>query len=435
MSKHYPQPTIIGSGLTGLLISLALSKAQISHRVIGGPPPTGSPRLGESLNLEATIFFLKEFPELAEYYYEKAFASVYIGDYIGKFHFSFISEPRNKAAMRLWGKEAPDALIHFDRVRLDAALYERAVNSPYCTQMDGRVAQVVCAPGSDRIEQLILQDGTTLPVSHVFDATGYIRLLARQLQIPRRMLGVKQHVVYTHYFRDAQTMHTLPDAPWHHGTNIIRLYRERHGLDLMAWCIPLGSTISVGMTTPENAPRPSDEELAQRVAEAFAEYGVTFMDECVDRSRLATAKMEFYTHARGYGSNWLLAGAAHTQVWWPTSGGVDTSVAAANMAVPFLTQPQEMGASYDEYMQSLVRAQTLWNWGAGHPPVELTRQRMDYFVDRLIWSISYRFLLSLKLERADRLARLPVSLSAQIWGNEIWSRLPAPAQIETVARA
>ncbi|MCB0160353.1 MAG: hypothetical protein KDD83_19600, partial [Caldilineaceae bacterium] len=72
MSKHYPQPTIIGSGLTGLLISLALSKAQISHRVIGGPPPTGSPRLGESLNLEATIFFLKEFPELAEYYYEKA---------------------------------------------------------------------------------------------------------------------------------------------------------------------------------------------------------------------------------------------------------------------------------------------------------------------------------------------------------------------------
>ena len=434
MSKHYPQPTIIGSGLTGLLISLALTKAQISHVLIGGPPPAGSPRLGESLNLEATIYFLKEFPELADCYYEKDFANVYVGDYVGKFHFSFIRELRTKFAINFFGKEAPHTLIHFDRVRLDAALYERAVNSPYCTQLDARVAQVTCVPGSDRIERLILQDGTALPVSHVFDATGYIRVLARQLQIPRRMLGVKQHVVYAHYFRDPETMHALPDRPWHHGTNVMRLYRERDGLDVLAWCIPLGSTISVGMTVPENSPRPADEELAQRVGAAFAAYGVNFRDECVDRSRLATAKMEFYTHARGYGANWLLASAAHTQVWWPTSGGIDTSVAAANMAVPFLAQPAQMGALYDEYLQSLVRSQTLWNWGAGHRPQELSSGRMNDFAERLIWSISLRFLLSLKLERPDRLSRAPVSLSAQVWGNEIWSRLPAPAQIETVAR-
>ncbi|MEZ4610008.1 MAG: hypothetical protein R2838_07125 [Caldilineaceae bacterium] len=72
--------------------------------------------------------------------------------------------------------------------------------------------------------------------------------------------------------------------------------------------------------------------------------------------------------------------------------------------------------------------QTLWNWGAGHPPAELTQERMDYFVDRLIWSISYRFLLSLKLERADRLRASRLCRFGADLGQRDLVSLPAPGR-------
>jgi hypothetical protein len=58
-----PQTVIIGSGLSGLLISRALVAARIEHLLIGGPRDS-SPRLGESLSLEASVYafdFLEEF--------------------------------------------------------------------------------------------------------------------------------------------------------------------------------------------------------------------------------------------------------------------------------------------------------------------------------------------------------------------------------------
>ena len=429
MNRHYPQPTIIGSGLTGLLISLALSKAEIEHVLIGGPPPVGSPRLGESLNIEATMYFLAVFPELADCYYEKAHAVVFADDVVGRFHFSFLQELQYRFPLEIWNKQAPDGLIHFDRVHLDAAIFDKATSSPYCTRLDARVAQIQCAPGSDRIEELVLQDGTAIRVSHVFDATGYIRLVARQLNVQRRMLGVTQHVVHAHYFRRPDAIHSMPDATWRHGTNNIRLYREVHGVDAMAWCIPLGDTVSVGVTTPAKGERPSDEALLNSVHDAFASYGVTYLDECDTRSRLGTAKMEFYTHARTHGANWLLTSAAHTQVWWPTSGGVDTSVAAAHAAVPFLKQPQAVGNRYQRYLAPLIRSQELWNWATSHRLGDMSDERMTRFGNQLMWSISLRMFHSLTLEKQDALPQTAASLAARYWGNEIWSRRRAPVSV------
>ncbi len=216
MQRHYPQPVVIGSGLTGLLISIALSKANIEHILIGGPPPSGSPRLGESLNLEATLYFLAEFPELADCYYGKEFAYIYGMDRTGIFDFSFLQDIQTRSFLSLMGKQAPPGLIHFDRVILDAAVYEKAVCSPYCTQLETRVTQINWSANANSIQQIVLQDGDVLPVSHVFDATGYVRLVARQLGIQRQMLGKTQHVVYAHYFRSASPhptrAWTLPGA-------------------------------------------------------------------------------------------------------------------------------------------------------------------------------------------------------------------------------
>ena len=43
-------PVVLGSGVTGLLVSASLSKAGIAHTLLGGPPPDDRPRLGESMN-------------------------------------------------------------------------------------------------------------------------------------------------------------------------------------------------------------------------------------------------------------------------------------------------------------------------------------------------------------------------------------------------
>lgn len=433
MYKHYPQPTVIGTGLTGLLISLALSKAGVKHVLIGGPPPAEGPRLGESLNLEATIYFLTEYPELADCYYHKQFAATYTGGILGTFDFSFVNKPQSAMTLGFWGRQVPERLIHFDRVRVDAALYEKATESPFCTHLDVRVSSVQCAPNTDRIQRLVLADDATLPVSHVFDATGHIRLLARHLQLPRQILGQPQRVVYTHYYRRAQGDTAQPSAEWQHGTNVMRLYKEYHGFDILAWCIPLGNTISVGLTTPqENADVP-DEALLQCVREAFTCYGVDY-GSLVDRhSRIGKARMEFYTHPCAFGSNWLLAAAAHTQVWWPTSAGVDTSVAAANVAVPFLRNPKTVGKRYQAYIDSLVPSQSLWQWAATHHYGALTSTIASAFVNRLFWSIGHRLFRSFALDEQAPLLRTLTSLAVETQGMEFWSRLPmAPAKIRQI---
>jgi threonine dehydrogenase-like Zn-dependent dehydrogenase len=48
-------PVVLGAGLTGLAISLALSAAGIKHVLIGDRP-TEIPRLGESLNAEGEVY-------------------------------------------------------------------------------------------------------------------------------------------------------------------------------------------------------------------------------------------------------------------------------------------------------------------------------------------------------------------------------------------
>ena len=49
MPKHYPLPVIVGTDLTGLLISVRLSRAQIPHLLFGDPPGDNLPRSGQIL--------------------------------------------------------------------------------------------------------------------------------------------------------------------------------------------------------------------------------------------------------------------------------------------------------------------------------------------------------------------------------------------------
>ena len=50
MTSSAGPPLVLGSSLSGLLVSLALSRRGVEHRLVGGDEPASIPRLGESLN-------------------------------------------------------------------------------------------------------------------------------------------------------------------------------------------------------------------------------------------------------------------------------------------------------------------------------------------------------------------------------------------------
>lgn len=441
MYKHYPQPTIIGSGLTGLLISLALSKAQVRHVLIGGPPPSTGPRLGESLAPEATFYFLSEFPELADYYADKQFITGYFGNLRWHMDFSFLGEFPYSFLFGLCQKQAPNKVIHLDRLQLDAALYEKATRSPFCTHLDTRVTAVHTVAESDHIQELQLSDGSSLPVSHVFDATGPIRLLARALNMPRQSLGNPQQVVYAHCYRRSETggeaRSARPDALWQRGTHIIRLYAERDGLNGLSWCIPVGNTISVGISTPQGKLNPADapraeEALLHCAQEAFARYGIDYHALVDSRSAIGQARMEFYTHPRAYGANWLLTGAAHTQIWWTAAAGVDTSTAAAKVAVAFLRKPKQTGLRYQGYLDLLVPSQSLWDWVANHRYGEFNYDTGVRLSKRLFWSVKGRMMRSFTLEEQSPPSYGIDLLMARAAERELMAHLPAPHVVQSI---
>jgi hypothetical protein len=81
LNMQRPQTVIIGSGLSGLLISRALAAARIDHLLIGGPPDS-APRLGESLSLEASVFAFDFLEEFLPYFLSKHAVVGFMGEQV-----------------------------------------------------------------------------------------------------------------------------------------------------------------------------------------------------------------------------------------------------------------------------------------------------------------------------------------------------------------
>lgn len=428
MKHHYPYPAIVGSGLSGLLISLALSQAKVEHLLIGGPPPTTSPRLGESLNLEATIHFLDLLPEFTEYYYQKNFTILYAGNNSAYCSLKLGDNPLISTLTKILGKTSPNGFLHIDRVGLDTAVYTKAINNPYCTHLNTLVTKVHHDPGSDRIHQIDLKDGTTRPVSHLFDATNHVRLVARQLHLPCKTISPTQEVFYTHYCMP-DTLNADTERPsWMHRTSILRLYAQRDGFNGMAWCIPLGDKISIGVSTQMDDPDTaalSPEERLETVRKVYEDFGVPYGKYYTVPTRIARTPMEFYTHTRAHGANWMLAGAAYGQAWWTSSSGLDTSFAAAHAAVNFLRSPAETGRLYKEYLDELRKAQEIWDWAAFHQFSESTYGQIRNNANRLIWVLATRFLKAVSLQSSTPISTAIPTLAFSLYNYKIWAHFPA----------
>lgn len=374
-------PVVIGAGLTGLSISHSLSRASIDH-VLVGRRPDATPRLGESMNLEGTLLLWEMFPELSRFFFPKREVLGYLGDYEVACDFEVARRAASRAIFRALGYEPATEFLQVDRIGFDAALWDLATASPHCTVLDAAVQDVELDAASDRFTAVRLGDGTVLRPSYLFDATNHGRLLGKAAGLGYRTLGEEQRVAYTHY-------HPAPGAqrtpePWDPTTAIVRLFPESDGLDAIAWLIPLGDYVSVGVSMAASETDLDDEALLERTAAAFARYGIDYRRRYPERVKPKGLRHAYFAYERAAGANWLLAGPSFCQVWWMAGAGVGTALAAAQLAPKLLDDPERWGAEYDRYMRQLVPIHDTFDFFAltprdGYEPASLYR-----FSDRFV---------------------------------------------------
>ena len=348
--------------MTGLMISLSLSRAGIRHTLLGGGPPPDVPRLGESLNEPAApeLFrlFGEEWPDL---FVKKNHISLFNGPYVTSIH---IGNPNlslarvARSVIRRGEVRLPRArtiLTHVDRVEFDKRLYAKVLEQPACEFRQALVAEVHHDPDSDRITRLALDDGTVIDdVAYAFDATGPRGLLAEAAQVRRAPMSVPQRVVWMHLRRT--DLASRPRLWWLFGTNLVRLHEESDGIDGIAWVIPIGTTLSLGLSVDVDtaSDEQEDEALLEVLMGACERRGLAVREVFPERWKHCAVRNQYYVRERAHGANWLLAGAAFATVWFPTSSGIWTTTCAAGLAPRLLEDPLGAGAEYERLMRKLL---------------------------------------------------------------------------------
>lgn len=350
-SRHVP--VIIGTGVTGLAISRALSVDGIDH-VLVGRPPTRTPRLGESLDITATLAVLDSFPEFSEYLYPKSQINFLLGEREVSCDLQFGRKWYVKTPMWLSRLETLERTVHVDRVGFDCALFESVIQSPHCRFEDTAVAQVVYEPTTDRIDEVYLSTGEAIVPSHVFDATFFKGPVPMAVGLTHQELSTPQLVGFAHYQRTAGNC--CDEQDWEHRTTLSRLMLEPDGVDGFAWCIPVGDTLSVGISTEANDCDCSAEELIDLTEQAYRRRGLEFTAKFGQRTSLTTLRNKYFIQDRLSGANWMLAGTSACQIWYMSGSGVGLGLAAAHIATKFLTNPARYGRLYQHYANGLVKA-------------------------------------------------------------------------------
>ncbi len=360
MQESNDLPVIIGSGFSGMAISDWLSRANIDHILIGGPP-NDLPRLGESIDPAGTLEMLRYYPEFSRFYYRKKWITVFLGDYATVCDFG--QNPGRVVGLKLLGFNSPPEFIHCDRVGFDAAFYDKVIASPFCHRKEAMVEHLEYDAETDKITAIELKDGETIQPRYVFDCTNHVRLLGRSLNIPIKTISEPQRVVFNHY-------HAAGDAPmcdskemeWLHSTNILRLYEDVDGINGLSWLIPLGKYVSAGISIPRGDSECSDDEVMELLAAAWARRGMPYLELFPEpRHLMSVPYQQYFFHDRAYGGNWLLAGPSYGQVWFPSSSGVGASLVAGAIAAEIIDNPQEVGQRYQDYIIGLQESHQIFD--------------------------------------------------------------------------
>lgn len=342
---------VVGSSLTGLLVSASLSRASVAHTLIGGPPPDDRPRLGESMNEGASALMWRLFGfDATPYLFPKSHISLLHGDLAT---LTYAANPRRTARsaafwQRLGLPFVNSYLVHVDRGGLDRALYDFATQQPACRFVRALVTDLELA--DDRVTALTLDSGERITTTHVFDATGPRALVAEAAGVARHPISDPQRVVWTHLRRTADA----PDAWWRHGTNLLRPDTARDGIHGISWLIPLGDTLSVGVSVDAATHAHLDDAaLLARLVAAWNRRGPA-LDAFADHAPLQSLQHSYHARARGTGANWMVCGGGFLQVWFPTSSGLWGTMLAAALAPRFAADDPEVPAFYERAMRSMI---------------------------------------------------------------------------------
>ena len=379
-----PQPVILGAGFTGIAISHSLSAAGIPH-VLVGDRPNETPRLGESLNAEGSLAIARQFPDYTRFFFPKRQQALFFGGHAVSF--DFIQSNTQPAWYSLQGYPSTVQLLHVDRVGFDGELFRAAIADKNCSYMEDRAAGLSYDSARDRIETIRLASGATIESSYVFDATNSTRFVARKLGLRRKLLGGAQKVVFTHYGTDNALNANVP--LWMYATTLLRLDTRTDPVAGLAWCIPLGSYVSVGISIdPATAPA-NGALLLDWVEKAFATRGMDVRSVFPKRGTPVDFRYEHYNHERCYGRNWLLAGPACCQFWYPAAAGVATGLIAARLAPDVLWESTLSGSSqapalYQEYVARVASAHSGLEWLVRDDPWSLTAKDLKQRAQAMI---------------------------------------------------
>jgi flavin-dependent dehydrogenase len=363
-------PVVIGSSFSGLMMSLRLSEEGIDHVLIGGDPPNDDPRLGESLNECASPELFGRFAaDHPECFHSKSHISLLNGEFATQVQLANPNRCRKSTARYsvpdgewpinrkrlLAGSLTGRTLMHVDRSRLDPIVYDLALGKPQCRFLHALV-ETLDTEG-DVITAVRLNQVTVIEnPKYVFDATGFVSPVAKTMQVATESISKTQRVVWTHQHHAEGT--ELPERWWRRGTNLLKLYEDVDGLDGISWMIPLGDYVSIGISL-DHEKFPADKldkaEVIERLNAAYRRRGVDYPDLFPEQRRcIKELTHRYYLRERAYGANWLLVGGAYIGVWFPSSSGLWTTVAATYLVPGILEQPEELGAKYQAILSPLT---------------------------------------------------------------------------------
>ena len=378
-------------------MSLALSRAGVEHILIGtDDPPAPVPRLGESIiDTSSPELWRLYGHEFADCFHYKNHIAYLNGNFSALCHLasplrtqkriSKFAHPDGRKTRYPWFGEA---LFHLDRIKFDRAAYLKARAQKECHFVVARVTRVEFDAATDRVTRLELDKGAAIErPRYVFDSTGFASPISKAANVKMSPLSVPQRVVWTHYRRD--DLEANPPEWWRGGTNLMRLDREFDGIDAMSWLIPLGATLSVGLSVDQSSERSndSDEDLMERLASAWRRRGVDYVSVFPQQQPIQQLRHSYFVRDRAYGGNWLLVGPTFITIWFPGSTGLWTVCAAAGMAHRLIENP-ELGKFYEKSMRQLTHFHRLLDHVA-HGPIWKSSWQVYHFFGKggsLIWS-------------------------------------------------
>lgn len=372
-SSHHstrPLPVIIGAGITGMAISARLSQAKIHHVVVGTPPPNRAPKLGESMEMLSSVLLDEMFPDLHEHFVAKRGIFFYTHNAVmgANLNLARSLHPRvdivsiggvSAFLLGLVGYRRPRlGAIHVDRIGFDAALEEKMRASEYCHLVETRVAKVIYDADTDRITKLQLEDGREIETRYVFDGSNQARVIPKAIGLECRPLSTgSQRVTFAHYRATAESRTPAAMAAhknWILSSNVVRLFDPIDGVHGVAWCIPIGDYVSMGISRPSDRDL-SDEDALALLERSMVDRGLHYRSVYPELAGTQSIETRFYVHDRVVGDNWILAGQTGCQGWFSTLTGIESSLFCASIADKLLDSPKHASNVYRQYIDAVVQ--------------------------------------------------------------------------------